>query len=63
MEGKAQGSFQARRSPLYSPRNAGSPSCRGKVETSAFRRVTDLVILFIFSAIPLTNIVLHRGHP
>jgi hypothetical protein len=26
MEGKAQGSFQARRSPLYSPRNAGSPS-------------------------------------
>src|ERR1022692_633748 len=37
--------------------------CRGKVESSAFRRVPDLVILLIFSAIPSTNIVLHRGHP
>src|SRR5450759_1879687 len=37
--------------------------CRGKVESSAFRIVTDLVILFIFSAIPSMNIVLHRGHP
>ena len=37
--------------------------CRGKVESSAFRRVTDLVILFIFSAIPSMNIVLRRGHP
>src|ERR1039457_3026903 len=37
-------------------------TCRGKVESSALRIVTDVIIL-LFSAIPSMNIVLHRGHP
>src|ERR1019366_3262785 len=38
-------------------------TCRGKVESSAFRIVSDLVILYLLAAIPSTGIVLHRAHP
>src|ERR1039457_37844 len=38
------------------------PRCRGKVESSVLRIVTDVIILLFFSAIPSMNIVLHRGH-
>src|ERR1035441_7788908 len=39
------------------------PRCRGKVESSALRIVTDVIILLFFSAIPSMNIVLHRPPP
>src|ERR1017187_5599306 len=51
------------------PRRTGSRTflhlleCRGKVESSAFRIVSDLVILSLLAAIPSTGIVLHRAHP
>jgi hypothetical protein len=48
--------------PFLTP-SAAILNCHGKVESSAFRRVPDASILFIFSAIPSMNIVLHRGHP
>ena len=44
-------------------RQTCTSECQGKVESSAFRRVSDAVILLLFSAIPSMNIVLHRGHP
>src|ERR1035437_6003349 len=44
-------------------RSGWNPEFRGKVESSGFRRLTDLIIFYRFPAIPSTNIVLHRGHP
>ncbi len=42
---------------------AEKTDCRGKVESSGFRRVSDVAILSLFPAIPSKDIVLHRGHP
>src|ERR1035437_171899 len=44
-------------------RSGWNPECRGKVESSGFRRLTDVIIFYRFPAIPSTNIVLHRGNP
>src|ERR1017187_5083933 len=41
----------------------GPWQCRGKVESSAFRIVSDLVILSLLAAIPSTGIVSQRAHP
>src|ERR1035438_6680622 len=45
------------------PHKGAPQRCRGKVESSAFRIVSDLVILLPLAAIPSINIVLHRAHP
>src|ERR1035441_430349 len=50
-------------SSLNMCRTAPGSICRGKVESSAFRIVSDLVILYLLAAIPSTGIVLHRAHP
>ena len=53
--------FPAARLPFTEGRQQSI--CRSQVESSAFRRVTGIVICLHFPAIPSTGIVLHSGHP